>query len=218
MNVEQALSMRHSVRAFLSQAPDKALVKQLLMQAAKSASGGNLQPWRVIALSGEPLRGLIDTIKGSQANPQAGTSYPSPLFEPYRSRRFENGEMLYQALGIARDDKTARLKQWHKNGDFFGAPVGLFIAVHQRMGYAQWIDLGIYLQSLMLLACENGLATCAQGYWRDYNEQLIKTLELPADYQIAFGIALGFTDKTAPVNQWRSTRADFSEWGELSGF
>jgi len=218
MNVEQALSLRHSVRAFLPQVPDKALLQSLLKQSAQAASGGNLQPWRVIALSGEPLRELIAKTKSSQANPQAGMSYPSPLFEPYRSRRFENGEMLYQALDITRDDKTARLEQWHKNGEFFGAPVGIFIAVHQQMGYAQWIDLGIYLQSLMLLACENGLATCAQGYWRSYSHFLVNTLELPEDYQIAFGIALGFEDKNAPVNQWRATRANFSEWGELRGF
>jgi len=218
MNVEQALNLRHSTRAFLSKMPDKHLIKQLLEQAAKAASGGNLQPWRVIALSGDPLRELINKAKGSPLSPQPGMSYPSPLFEPYRSRRFENGEMLYQALDIDREDKAARMEQWHKNGEFFGAPVGLFIAVHQKMGYAQWIDLGIYLQSLMLLACENGLATCAQGYWRDHNALLVETLELPADYQIAFGIALGFEDKTAPVNQWRATRADFSEWGQLRGF
>jgi len=218
MNVEQALGLRHSVRAFLPQMPDKSLVKHLLEQAAKAASGGNLQPWRVMALSGQPLRELIAKAAASEAQPQTGMSYPSPLFEPYRSRRFENGEMLYQALGIDREDKAARMAQWHKNGEFFGAPVGIFIAVHQQMGYAQWIDLGIYLQSLMLLACEKGLATCAQGYWRDHNELLVNTLELPADYQIAFGIALGFEDKSAPVNQWRATRADFAEWCEMRGF
>ncbi|KXU38379.1 NADH dehydrogenase [Ventosimonas gracilis] len=218
MNVEQALNLRHSARAFLPQIPDKSLVKQLLEQSAKAASGGNLQPWRVIALSGAPLRELINKAKASEACPQQGMSYPSPLFEPYRSRRFENGEMLYQALRIDREDKAARMVQWRKNGEFFGAPVGIFIAVHQRMGYAQWIDLGIYLQSLMLLACENGLATCAQGYWRDHNALLVKALELPADYQIAFGIALGFEDKSAAVNQWRATRTDFAEWGELRGF
>jgi len=218
MDVEQALSLRHSVRAFLPQAPDKLLVRQLLVQAAQAASGGNLQPWRIIALSGEPLAELIAKVAASKGNPQAGMSYPSPLFEPYRSRRFENAGMLYRALDIEREDKTARVEQWHKNAVFFGAPVGIFVAIHQRMGYAQWVDLGIYLGSLMLLACENNLATCAQGYWRNYNELLIKTLELPADYQIAFGIALGFEDKTAPVNRWRATRADFAEWGEMRGF
>jgi len=218
INVEKALSLRHSVRAFLPQVPDKALVQYLLEQSAKAASGGNLQPWRVIALTGEPLSQLIAKTKISKGCPQAGMSYPPSLFEPYRTRRYKNGEMLYQALNIGRDDKAARLEQWRKNGDFFAAPVGIFIAIEQRMGYAQWVDLGIYLQSLMLLACENGLATCAQGYWRDHNTQIVETLELPAGYKIAFGIALGFEDKTAPVNQWRATRAAFSEWGELRGF
>ena len=99
----------------------------------------------------------------------------------------------------------------------FGAPVGIFIAVEERMGYAQWVDLGIYLQSFMLLAAEKGLASCAQGFWRMYNDMLIEQLALPGGYQIAFGIALGYEDTSAPINQWRSSRATSGEWLALQG-
>ena len=146
-----------------------------------------------------------------------GLSYPPGLWEPYRGRRFENGEDLYRAIGVGREDKAARLKQLATNGQMFGAPVGIFIAVEERMGYAQWVDLGIYLQAFMLLAVENGLATCAQGFWRLYNDMLIERLALPGGYQIAFGIALGYEDSSAPINQWRASRAPGSEWLTLQG-
>jgi nitroreductase len=219
MNVEQALQARHSVRAFLPRVPDAALVRSLMEQAAGAASGGNLQPWRVLALTGEPLGRLLDAV--AQAEPQdaqPGLSYPPSLWEPYRSRRFANGEELYQSLGIPREDKPARLEQLARNGQFFGAPVGLIVAVDERMGLPQRVDLGIYLQSFMLLASAKGLGTCAQGFWRRYNDAVAQALPLPEGYHVAFGIALGYEDESAPINGWRSTRAPLAEWGELRGF
>ncbi len=219
MNVEQALHARRSVRAFLPRVPDAALVRSLMEQAAQAASGGNLQPWRVLALTGEPLQQLLDAVAAAQPDDaRPGLSYPPNLWEPYRSRRFANGEELYQSLGIPREDKPARLEQLARNGRFFGAPVGLIVAVDERMGLPQWTDLGIYLQSFMLLACAHGLATCAQGFWRRYNDAVARALPLPEGFHVAFGIALGYEDTSAPINQWRSTRAPMSEWGELRGF
>lgn len=219
MNVEQALQARRSVRAFLPRVPDAALVRSVMEQAASAASGGNLQPWRVLALTGEPLQQLLETVSAAQPDDaQPGLSYPPNLWEPYRSRRFANGEELYQSLGIPREDKPARLEQLARNGRFFGAPVGLIVAVDERMGLPQWTDLGIYLQSFMLLACANGLATCAQGFWRRYNAVVSQALALPGGYHVAFGIALGYEDTGAPINGWRSTRAPLPEWGELRGF
>ena len=217
MNVQQAMQQRHSVRAFLPQALSAELVKDLLAQAGRAASGGNLQPWRVVALTGQSLQDLSAAMRTATPNNDPAMVYPQSLWEPYRSRRFENGEDLYRAIGVGREDKAARLKQLATNGQMFGAPVGIFIAVEERMGYAQWVDLGIYLQAFMLLAVENGLATCAQGFWRMYNDMLIEQLALPGGYQIAFGIALGYEDTSAPINQWRSSRATSGEWLALQG-
>ena len=218
MDVSQALRARRSVRAFLPAVPPGALVQTLLQEAAQAASGGNLQPWRVVALTGEPLRALLAAVAQTQpGEDESLQSYPPNLWEPYRTRRFANGEDLYRTLGIPREDKAARLAQLAKNGQMFGAPVGIFVAVEERMGYAQWVDLGIYLQSFMLLAVEKGLATCAQGFWRMYNDMLIEQLALPDGYQIAFGIALGYEDVSAPINQWRASRAASNEWLVLQG-
>ncbi|MBV8247701.1 MAG: nitroreductase [Comamonas sp.] len=217
MNIEQALQQRRSVRAFLPQAVPGTKVRELLEGAAQAPSGGNMQPWRVTAVGGQALKDLCAKARQSEPVQRPGLSYPPGLWEPYRSRRFENGEDLYRAIGIGREDKAARLAQLAKNGQMFGAPVGIFVAVEERMGYAQWVDLGIYLQSFMLLAAEQGLATCAQGFWRMYNELLVQQLALPAGYQIAFGIALGYEDRSAPINQWRSSRATSGEWLALQG-
>ena len=218
MNIEQALQQRHSARAFLPQTVNAQVVRDLLEKAAQAASGGNMQPWRVTALGGDALKDLF--VRTAQTEPvqRPGLPYPPSLWEPYRSRRFENGEDLYRSIGIAREEKAARLKQMATNGQMFGAPVGIFIAVEERMGYAQWVDLGIYLQSLMLLASEKGLATCAQGFWRNYSDFVSQHLALPEGYQIAFGMALGYEDTAAPINQWRSSRAHVEDWCEMRGF
>lgn len=218
MNVEQAMQQRHSVRAFLPQPVDGSVVRDLLAQAGQAASGGNLQPWRVIALAGQSLQDLREAMNAATPNAGPAMAYPQSLWEPYRSRRFDNGEDLYRSIGMERDDKKGRLMQLARNTQMFGAPVGIFVAVETRMVHAQWVDLGIYLQSLMLLATQKGLATCAQGFWRNCSDFVSRHLALPGGYQIAFGMALGHEDVAAPINRWRSTRAEVGEWCEMRGF
>ena len=218
MNVQQAMQHRHSVRAYLPNNVDAALLRQLLAQAGQAASGGNLQPWRVVALAGASLQALGQAMRHAAPNSDPVLVYPAALWEPYRSRRFENGEDLYRSIGIERDDKQGRLMQLAQNTQMIGAPVGVFVAVDRRMVHAQWVDLGAYLQSLMLLASEKGLATCAQGFWRNYSDFVSQHLALPEGYQIAFGMALGYEDTAAPINQWRSSRAQVEDWCEMRGF
>ena len=219
MHVIEALRERRSVRAFTQPVPSAQLVQQLMQDAALSASGGNMQPWRVAAITGEPLQALLaDVAKTSgEENPQH-LSYPPDLWEPYRTRRFANGEDLYRSIGIPREDKPGRLRQLSKNAQFFGAPVGILMLTDQRMGPVQWMDLGIYLQAFMLRATEEGLATCAQGFWRRHDAVIKRHIEVPEQYLVTYGIALGYEDKSAPINGMRATRAPLEEWGQLTGF
>ncbi|MBV7418251.1 MULTISPECIES: nitroreductase [Comamonas] len=219
MDVTQALRERRSVRAFTEQVPAADLVQRIMQDAAAAASGGNMQPWRVAAISGQPLQAMLADVAKTpgEENPQH-VSYPPNLWEPYRTRRFANGEDLYASIGVPREDKAGRLKQLAKNAQFFGAPVGVIMFTEERMGPVQWIDLGIYLQAFMLRATEEGLATCAQGFWRRYDAVVKQHLAVPEGYLVAFGIALGYEDTTAPINTMRATRAEFAEWGQLQGF
>jgi len=219
MDVTQALQQRRSVRAFTSQVPAAATVRRIMQDAAQAASGGNMQPWRVAAISGQPLQALLTDVAATpgEESPRY-VSYPPNLWEPYRSRRFANGEDLYRSIDVPREDKEGRLRQLAKNAQFFGAPVGVIMFTEARMGAVQWIDLGIYLQSFMLRATEEGLATCAQGFWRRYDGVVKQHLQVPEGYVVAFGVALGYEQVEAPINSMRSTRAGFGEWGQLQGF
>ncbi len=219
MKVSEAVSRRISVRAFRPETPPQDLVAGILEAAARAPSGGNLQPWRVYGLAGSALADLKARVA---ANPMGEDPeyevYPANLWDPFRTRRYQNGEELYASIDIPREDKPARLRQLAKNGEFFGAPVGLFFCLDRKLGAPQWSDLGMYMQTVMLLAVEQGLATCAQEYWARYPKTLAEVLGLPDDHMVFSGMALGYADETAPINGWRSARDPFSVWGALKGW
>ncbi len=219
----QLLSDRRSTRAFLDKPVAADTVAGILSRAGKSPSGGNLQPWRVYALSGDARQRLINAVSeqidagNMEDNPDIAI-YPEPLSSPYRDRRFECGIGLYKTLGIARDDKAGRMRQWRANYDFFGAPVGLIFTLDRQMGRAQFLDLGIYLQSVMLLAQEAGLNSCPQLSWSSWAETVRGTLGLGQDEMVIVGMALGYGDPKAEVNGYRTTRAGVDEYATLIGF
>ncbi|MDP2214811.1 nitroreductase [Phenylobacterium sp.] len=219
MNVSQAVAQRISVRAFRPDPVPGALVREILEAAVRAPSGGNLQPWRVHALTGAPLETLKTRVR---ENPFGETPeydvYPANLWEPLRTRRFQCGEDLYATIGIPREDKAARLAQLAKNGELFGAPVGLFFSLDRKVGPPQWSDVGMLMQTVMLLAVERGLATCAQEYWARYPQTLADILSLPDDHMIFSGMALGYADAAAPINTLRTRRDPFEVWGEMLGF
>jgi len=217
VKVSKALESRSAVRAYLDKPVPVDLVEEILVAAARAPSGGNLQPWHVWALMGDHLRRFKATVaERSRANPMGeGTEYkiyPDNLAEPYRTRRFRNGEDLYRALGIPREDKAARLGQFAKNFDFFGAPVGLVFAIDRQMEPGQWADLGMYMQSAMLLAQEHGLSTCPQEAWALWHKTFREFVELPPNLMVFAGMALGYADTGHPINSWRSDRALASEF------
>ncbi len=219
MNVSEAVKRRISVRAFRPDPVPGEVVRTLLEQAARAPSGGNLQPWLVHAIAGEPLKQLLELARSKGPDAAPGyTVYPENLWEPYRTRRFRNGEQLYASISIPREDKAARLRQLAKNAELFGAPVGIFVFVDRKMGAPQWADLGMYLQTLMLLAVEHGLDTCPQEYWARYSSLVERFFDVPGDQMLFCGVALGHRDDTAPINQWRTERAPFDEWIQLRGF
>lgn len=219
MNVTEAVDRRISVRAFKLETPSAALVREILEAAARAPSGGNLQPWRVYALAGAPLAELKAQVA---ATPFGETPeydvYPPNLWDPFRTRRFECGEDLYATIEIPREDKPARLRQLARNGEFFGAPVGLFFCLDRQLGPPQWSDLGMYMQTVMLLAVERGLDTCAQEYWARYPQTVAKFVGLPEDHMVFSGMALGWRDDTAPINTLRTRRDPFKAWADMRGF
>ncbi|MFN3857008.1 MAG: nitroreductase [Caulobacter sp.] len=219
MTVEEAVAARVSVRAFRPDPVPGELLRGILEAAHRAPSGGNLQPWRVYALTGAPLEDLKARVGANLSGEEPEYDvYPPNLWDPFRTRRFECGEDLYATIGIPRDDKPARLRQLFRNTQFFGAPVGLFFCLDRKLGPPQWADVGMYMQTVMLLAVENGLATCAQEFWARYPRTVGEVLGLPEDHMLFSGMALGYPDEAAPINTLRTRRDPFEVWCEMRGF
>lgn len=213
--VTEAMMSRITARDFLSTPVDEKTLTQIFETARRTASGGNLQPWRVHVLTGAPLKGFVDEVMAKtmkmELEPHTHTAYPKPLWEPQRTWRYKIAEDMYGLLGIPRDDKPARLMQVAKNGTYFGAPVGILITGNTKLEMPQYLDIGIYVQSLMLLAREAGLHTAPQGYWRAWNGLARNHIDFPEDEEVLVGMAMGYGNPDAPVNDLVSDRAEMDE-------
>ncbi|HTW39037.1 MAG TPA: nitroreductase [Steroidobacteraceae bacterium] len=223
MNVSEAIDTRMSCRAFLSTPVPQATIRRILDTASRAPSGGNLQPWFVYVLTGEPLEALVSKVRAKAIEQPLGEGteyniYPPNLKEPYRSRRFKCGEDLYALIGIGREERERRLKQYARNYELFGAPVGLFFAVDRIMGQDQWADIGMFMQNIMLLAREHGLHTCPQESWAGWHKTVGEFLKMPPERMLFCGMSLGYRDESAPINRLRTDRAPLEEFATLLGF
>lgn len=207
MELVDAIHQRVSIRQFTNEPVGDDVIRQMIADASRAASGGNVQPWRIYVVNGSSmttLREFLET-KPPVDEPEYEI-YPSGLKEPYRTNRFELGEQMYATLGIAREDKEGRRRQFAHNNDFFGAPAAIFCYVDRQMGSPQWSDLGMFLQTFMLLAVDNNLGTCAQEYWSVRHKSITEFVGAPANEMLFCGVALGHPDNAAPVNSLRSQR------------
>jgi nitroreductase len=223
MHVRDAVATRYSCRAFLPTPVPLATVRNVLERSSQAPSGGNLQPWRVHALAGAALEELKARIRPhAPGNPRGEGAeyqvYPEPLKEPYSSRRYEVGAQLYAAIGIPRGDRPGRYRQFARNFEMFGAPAGLFFSIDRTMGPPQWSDLGMFVQTVMLLARGEGLHTCAIEAWTSWHKTASAFLALPPELMLFCGMALGYADEAAPINQWRATRETVDGFATFAGF
>jgi len=219
MKVTEALKTRISVRAFKPDPIPEALVRQIIDVARFAPSGGNLQPWRVIAVAGAERDAVAALARANLPGDEGERLvYPANLWEPYRTRRYKLGEDMYALLGIPRENKGARLMHLAENFNFFGAPVGLFFVIEKAMGHGQWAHLGMFMQSVALAAIERGVQSCMQEAWARVRTPLATHFRLRDEEMIYCGMALGYADTTKPVNALRSDRADVDEIAEFRGF
>ena len=225
MTVTEALQSRLSVRDFLPTPVPGDTIRRLLATASRAPSGGNVQPWQIDVLAGEPLDALKAAMAQRLAEVAAGDRsesaeydiYPKELVAPHRDYRFQVGEDMYARLGIPREDKAARLRWFARNYQFFGAPMALFCSVDRRMGPPQWSDLGMFLQSLMLLLREEGLDSCPQECWAVYPRTVGSFIGLPAERILFTGMAIGQRNAAHPVNGLVSQRAAVQTFARFHG-
>lgn len=158
---------------------------------------------------------LADCEKNPERNDREYEYYPTEWFEPYLERRRACGWGLYGSLGIQRGEKEKMHAQRTRNYDFFGAPVGLILTIERRLNTGSWMDLGMFLQNIMIAARGHGLHTCAQAAFANYHRIIREHLPIPDDQIVVCGVSLGYGNMQAPENVWRTEREpveNFTQW------
>jgi nitroreductase len=224
MDVFEAVDSRVACRWFLDRPVDPGIVRDLLSRAARAASGGNVQPWHVYALTGAPLADIKARVAAHVAgrDPRHDDTeypiYPPTMWEPYKSRREAHHAQMYGALGVTRGDTKALLEQHKRNYQFFNAPVALFIAIDRKFGPAQWADLGGYIHALAFLARGYGLDTCPQESWARMYRLVGEFVSMPPEQMLFCAVAIGYGDHQHAANSFRSPRAPLADFCSFFGF
>ena len=224
MDVFEAVDSRFSCRWFLDKPVDPKLIRELITCAARAASGGNLQPWQVYALTGTALgelkRQVADYVAAHDPRKTEAEYmvYPKTMWDPYKSRREHHGVQLYGALGIPFDDAEQRFQQHKRNYEFFNAPVALFIAIDRKLGPGQWADLGGYIHTLMFLARGYGLDTCSQESWARLHHIIRPFVNMPPEQMLFCAVSIGHADHAHAANSFRSPRAPAADFCSFQGF
>lgn len=220
MNVSEAVAERMSVRVFLDTPVENKVIEEVLTKAARSPSGGNVQPWRIYVINGESMKKFNAIMEEKLESPDGPDEpeylmYPPSLKEPYRTTRFKLGEDMYKLLDISREEKPKRL-EWQKNNQrFFGAPAAVFCYMDRCMGPPQWSDLGMYLQTAMLLFEEAGLNTCPQESWSLWHQTVTDFVGAPDEEMMFCALAVGYKDSDHPVNSLNADREPFEKFGKF---
>lgn len=216
MNVSEALIERKSVRAFLPKLVNREDIEKILSFARHAPSGTNTQPWHVAVVTGDTkaeLEGeLLAAFQNGATKDMDYLYYPTEFSREMKQRRLACGLQMYQALGIQRGENEKRLAQWGLNYSAFGAPVMLFIFAPRCIEKGSFMDCGMFIQSILLMATELGFATCAQAALAEYPSIVRHKLGYSDDMLLLCGIALGYEDKSAPINSYRTPREEISKF------
>lgn len=217
--VMAVLQQRRSIRAFLPAAVPDALLEQLLQTARRAPSGGNLQPGQLIAVRGAARErlttALLQDFENQVPECEDYAYFPRPMPMQLRKRQVASAQALYGALGVTRDDRPGREAQFARNYRFFDAPVALVVTIDSHYGPGGYMDLGMTLYGLQLAAAAMGLGSCAIGALASYPATVRRVLNLPESKHIVCGMAVGWPDEDAPVNQTQTTRAPLGEWFQV---
>lgn len=210
--VANALLARKSVRAFLDKPVVMDDIHTILHYARQAPSGTNTQPWQIAVVSGEMKKQLdnilLSAFRSGQPKDLDYNYYPLQMPKEFQRRRLECGMQMFQTLGITRENKERRIEQWGQNYSAFGAPVVLYLFTNKMVEKGSFMDCGMFLQSIMLMAVELGLATCAQAALAEYPHLVKEFLGYPDDSILLCGMALGYEDTDALINSYRTTREE----------
>jgi len=222
MHIEDAIRSRKSCRAFRPDPVPRALLDELLAIASRAPSGTNIQPWKMHIVAGDVRRRLEEDVLAHRETNPPDTRAEFPRMnkrkEPYHSRMRKLGKDMYTLIGIPKGDEKANWAQWGRNYKFFDAPVGIIFTIDKELDRMSYVDLGMFMQTLMLAAKARGLDTCAQGAWNALWSATRRVLNVPDEEYIVCGMSLGYADESHPVNTLVSEREPVQAFATFHGF
>ena len=205
--VDEAITSRHSIRAFLPTPVPRETIEEILAVASRAPSGTNTQPWHVAVLTGAALQSLSTKLVAAYDDPverarhtEEYAYYPTEWKSPFIDRRRKVGWDLYGLLGIAKTDKERMHAQHRRNYEFFGAPVGFMFTIDRIMRQGSWLDFGMFLENIMVAARGRGLDTCPQAAFTPFHRLITEAIGIPDDQQLVCGMSLGVRDPDAIEN------------------
>ncbi|AVZ86289.1 MULTISPECIES: nitroreductase [unclassified Acinetobacter] len=215
--VDDAITARHSVRAFLDTPVATETIKDILNVAARAPSGTNTQPWKVYVVTGQKRAEMIERVCAAQQalfqQPELAEQYqetfayyPETWISPFIDRRRENGWGLYGLLGIQKGEKEKMAAQQLRNYQLFDAPVALYFTVNKAMGIGSKMDISMMIQNVMIAAKARGLDTCPQAAWNHFHPIVLEVLDAPEDEELVCTVALGYADPNHIVNTFITPR------------
>ena len=216
-HVDDAITSRHSVRAFLDTPVTTQTIKDILTVASRAPSGTNTQPWKVYVVTGKKRAEMIDRVCTAQIElfqkPELAEQYqetfayyPETWISPFIDRRRENGWGLYGLLGIQKGEKEKMAAQQLRNYQLFDAPVALCFTVNKAMGIGSKMDISMMIQNVMVAAKARGLDTCPQAAWNHFHPIVLDVLDAPEDEELVCTVALGYADPDHIVNSFITPR------------
>jgi nitroreductase len=220
--VDDAITSRHSMRAFLPTPVPREVIEDILRVAARAPSGTNIQPWQVHVLTGGAKQRFSDRIDEVCEQPaelatleEEYAYYPTEWVSPYLDRRRKIGWDLYGLLGITKADKARMQLQNNRNYKFFDAPVGLIFTIDRVLQQGSWLDYGMFLQNIMVAARARGLHTCPQAAFTRFHRLIAEELALKPEQMVVCGMSLGYADPAAVENTLVTERAPVSEFARF---
>jgi nitroreductase len=218
--IYQIIRSRCAVRAFLPDSVPRRLLAEIIELAARAPSTFNTQPWRLHVLTGAARHALVDAILEAHAGNAEPpfTPFPNPQPDDCASLQLEFGRLYHAALSIDRKDQAARARQTARNYCFFGAPVGLLFSIDARLTRNSWVDVGLFLQTLMLAAHARGLGTCPQVSLLRYERVIASYLGFGENETLVCAMSLGHPDPDAPVNRMAIPRKSLTAFAKWHGF
>jgi nitroreductase len=213
---------RKSVRKFTAQPVPMEMIESILTVARTAPSGGNLQPGKFKVMAGKPLQAFSDTLCAAIEDgldiTEQYTYFPDPMPRSMLRQQAETAASLFEAAGIDRKDTQARDDLFMQNYRFFDAPVGIVVTIDRRMGSGCYMDMGMTLQALLLAAQAAGLASCGIGALANYGPFIGECLGLEDDEIVVCGIALGYEESDAAINQFRTKRLLLKDYATFTGW